>query len=124
MIQYGLWSDNSLRQKAATSSLGTRICKSRIKSIWDIVLWVEKHEYALVVGCLVLHESARLKFEISLANLVCVNGLEVKGGCHALSRLGFRVALKSPNQMGGTVGYWAMKSSPSVKTVMQNGGGT
>lgn len=93
--------------------------------MWDIVLWVEeKHEYALAFECLVLHESARLKVDISLANLVDVQGLGVAGGCCALSRLGFRVALKSPIQMAGIVGCCATKSSLSVKTVMQNGGGT
>lgn len=93
--------------------------------MWDIVLWVEEqHENALAFECLVLHESVRLKVDINLANLVDVEGLGVKAVCCALSRLGFKVALKSPSQMAGIVGCCAIKSSPSVKTVMQNGGGT
>lgn len=101
------------------------ICDSRIKSIRDIVLWVqEKHEYVLVVACLALHESARLKDDINLANLVEVQGLRVEAGRCALSRSGFRVALKSHSQMAGIVGYCAIKSSPSVRIAMQNGGGT
>lgn len=100
------------------------ICDSRIKSIRDIVLWVqEKHEYVLVVACLALHESARLKDDINLANLVNVQDLGVEEGCCSLSRLGFRVALKSPSQMAGIFGCCAIMSSTSVKTVMQNGGG-
>lgn len=118
MTQYREWSDSTLTLKPDSRRLGKIEGETKIKSMRDMAEWDGvKHEKCTNVGHLCLQVSTRMNSERNLPNLVVGGGVATGALGISFPKFGLITILKSPVHIAGTIGCWAIKTTPCCSMV-------